>query len=96
MQSSAAVAEDARMKTLEASASRHFFSLDAQAYRDFQLHLPFTEHGSRHKVRVGVYSINLSNHGNFHDMYNNEASPFFGSFTGFQRRVDGFILSFGN
>jgi hypothetical protein len=73
-----------------------FFSLDAQAYRDFHLHLPFLERGSRHKVRVGLYSINLTNHGNFHDVYNNEASPFFGSFTGFQRRVDGFILSFGN
>jgi hypothetical protein len=73
-----------------------FFSLDAQAYRDFHLHLPFTEHGSRHKVRVGLYSINLTNHGNFHDVYNNVASPFFGKFTGFQRRVDGFILSFGD
>ncbi len=72
-----------------------FFSLDAQAYRDFHLHMPFTEHGSRHKVRVGLYSINLTNHGNFHDVYNNEASSFFGRFTGFQRRVDGFILSFG-
>jgi hypothetical protein len=73
-----------------------FFSLDAQVYRDFHLHLPFTEHGSRHKVRVGLYSINLTNHGNFHDVYNNDASPFFGKFTGFQRRVDGFILSFGD
>src|SRR6266446_112685 len=73
-----------------------FLSLDAQLYRDFHLHLPFTEHGSRHKVRVGLYSINLTNHGNFHDVYNNEASPFLGRFTGFQRRVDGFILSFGN
>src|SRR5258708_44572 len=73
-----------------------FFSLDAQLYRDFHLHLPFTEHGSRHKVRVGLYSINLTNHGNFHDVYNNDASPFFGKFTGFQRRVDGFILSFGD
>jgi hypothetical protein len=73
-----------------------FFSLDAQAYRDFQLHLPFTERGSRHKVRFGLYSINLTNHGNFHDVYNNEASPFFGRFTGFQRRLDGFILSFGH
>jgi hypothetical protein len=72
-----------------------FFSLDAQAYRDFHLHFPFTEQGNRHKVRVGLYSINLTNHGNFHDVYNNEASPFFGRFTGFQRRVDGFILSFG-
>jgi hypothetical protein len=73
-----------------------FFSLDAEVYRDFRLHLPFTEHGSRHKVRVGLYSINLTNHGNFHDVYNNEASPFLGRFTGFQRRVDGFILSFGD
>jgi hypothetical protein len=73
-----------------------FFSLDAQVYRDFHLHLPFTEHGSRQKVRVGLYSINLTNHGNFHDVYNNETSPFFGKFTGFQRRVDGFILSFGD
>src|SRR5713226_1338401 len=73
-----------------------FFSLDAQAYRDFHLHLPFTKHESRHKVRVGLYSINLTNHGNFHDVYNNVASPFFGKFTGFQRRVDGFILSFGD
>jgi Carboxypeptidase regulatory-like domain len=73
-----------------------FFSLDAQVYRDFHLHLPFTEHGSRRKVRVGLYSINLTNHGNFHDVFNNETSPFFGRFTGFQRRVDGFLLSFGN
>jgi hypothetical protein len=73
-----------------------FFSLDAQAYRDFHLHLPFTERGSRHKVRLGLYSINLTNHGNYHDVYNNEASPFFGRFTGFQRRVDGFLLSFGD
>lgn len=61
-----------------------------------QFFSPFTEHGSRHEVRVGVYSINLTNHGNSHDVYNNEASPFFRSFTGFQRSVDGFILSFGN
>jgi hypothetical protein len=31
-----------------------------------------------------------------HDLYNNETSPFFRSFTGFQRRADGSILSFGN
>jgi hypothetical protein len=73
-----------------------FFSLDAQAYRDFHLHLPFTEQGHRHKVRVGLYSINLTNHGNFHDVYNNVSSPFFGQFTGFQRRVNGFILSFAD
>jgi len=73
-----------------------FFSLDAQVYRDFHLHLPFMEHGSRHKVRVGLYSINLTNHGNFREVYSNVTSPFFGRFTGFQRRVDGFILSFAD
>ncbi len=73
-----------------------FFSLDTQAYRDFHLRLPFVEHGSRHKVRVGLYSINLTNHGNFHDVYNNVSSPLFGQFTGFQRRVNGFILSFAD
>jgi hypothetical protein len=54
------------------------------------------EHGSRHKVRVGLYSINLTNHGNFREVYNNVSSPFFGQFTGFQRRVNGFILSFAD
>jgi hypothetical protein len=73
-----------------------FFSLDAQVYRDFHLPLKFLERGSGHKVRVGLYSINLTNHGNFHDVYNNVTSPFFGKFTGFQRRVDGFILSFAD
>ncbi len=73
-----------------------FFSADAQVYRDFHLHLPLMEHGSRHKVRVGLYSINLTNHGNFRDVYNNVTSPFFGRFTGFQRRADGFILSFAD
>jgi hypothetical protein len=73
-----------------------FFSVDAQVYRDFHLHLPLLERGSKHKVRVGLYSINLTNHGNFHDVYNNVSSPFFGQFTGFQRRVDGFILSFAD
>jgi Carboxypeptidase regulatory-like domain len=73
-----------------------FFSLDAQLYRDFHLPLRFLERGGGHKVRVGLYSINLTNHGNFHDVYNNVTSPFFGEFTGFQRRVDGFILSFAD
>jgi hypothetical protein len=73
-----------------------FFSADAQIYRDFHLHLPLVERGSRHKVRVGLYSINLTNHGNFREVYSNVTSPFFGRFTGFQRRVDGFILSFAD
>ena len=73
-----------------------FFSADAQIYRDFHLHLPLVERGGRHKVRVGLYSINLTNHGNFREVYSNVTSPLFGRFTGFQRRVDGFILSFAD
>ena len=73
-----------------------FFSADAQVYRDFHVHLPFLGHESRHKVRFGLYSINLTNHGNFREVYSNVTSPFFGGFTGFQRRVDGFILSFAD
>jgi hypothetical protein len=45
-------------------------------------------------IRLGAYSVNLTNHGNFHDVYANVTSPFFGQFTSFQRRVDGFLLSF--
>jgi hypothetical protein len=73
-----------------------FFSLDAQVYRDFHIPLRFLERGSGHKVRLGVYWINLTGHGNFHDVYNNVTSPLFGEFTGFQRRVSGFILSFAD
>jgi hypothetical protein len=71
-----------------------FFSLDAQVYKDFALHLPFIGHRSKHKLRLGAYSINLTNYHNFNDVYNNVASPLFGQFTGFQRRTDGFIISF--
>jgi Carboxypeptidase regulatory-like domain len=71
-----------------------FFSLDAQVYRDFPLRLPFVHHNVRHKLRLGAYTINATNHHNFNNVYNNVTSPFFGQFTGFQRRTDGFILSF--
>ena len=66
-----------------------FFSFDAQIYRDFHMHLPFLGNRSRHKIRLGAYSINLTNHGNFNDVYNNVTSRFFGQFAGFQRRTDG-------
>jgi hypothetical protein len=71
-----------------------FFSFDAQVYRDFRLQLPLVGKRSRHKLRLGAYSINLTNHGNFNDVYNNVTSPVFGQFVGFQRRTDGLIISF--
>jgi Carboxypeptidase regulatory-like domain len=70
-----------------------FFSLDCKIYRDFNLPLPLVGRGKSHKMRIGLYSINITNHGNYNAVYNNIASPFFGQFAGFNRRVDGFLLS---
>jgi len=69
-----------------------FFSLDGRIYREFPLHIPFRERSSKRKIRFGVYSLNLTNHHNTHDVYNNIASPLFGEFAGFQHRVDGLVI----
>ena len=69
-----------------------FFSLDARIYREFPLRLPFMERSSKRKIRLGVYTVNLTNHRNPLDVYSNVQSPFFGQFTGFQHRVDGIVI----
>ena len=69
-----------------------YFSMDARIYKEISLHVPFTEHSKSRKIRVGVYSTDLTNHQNPHDVYSNVTSPYFGEFTGFQRRVDGMVL----
>ena len=71
-----------------------FFSLDFQVYRDFRL--PFLNHKGSHKIRLGLYVINATNHGNFRDVFNNTTSPQFGEFAGFERRKTAFLLSFVN
>ena len=71
-----------------------FFSLDARIYREFALRLPFMDRSSNRKLRFGLYSLNLTNHQNPHDVYNNVASPLFGQFAGYQRRIDGLVLDF--
>jgi len=55
-----------------------FFSVDAQFIEIF-ICPAFDGHGGRHKVRVGLYSINLTNHGNFREVVQQRDSPFFGS-----------------
>jgi hypothetical protein len=67
-----------------------FFSIDFQVYRDFRI--PLKHIGTR-KVRLGLYMINLTKHGNFNEVYNNITSPQFGEFTGFQRQQTAFLLS---
>jgi len=74
-----------------------YFSLDVKVYRDFPIHIPFKErpNGKVRKIRVGVYSLDVTNRQNPHDVFNNTASPIFGQFDGFQRRFTGLALSLG-
>ena len=68
-----------------------FFSLDMKIYRDF--HLPaFAGRLKDRRFRLGVYSLNITNHSNPHDVFNNIASPVFGHFVGFQHRVNGLLI----
>jgi hypothetical protein len=71
-----------------------FFSIDYQVYRDFLM--PFANHSGSRKIRLGLYMINLTNHGNFTSVYNNVTSPQFGEFTGFERQKTAFLLSVVN
>jgi hypothetical protein len=71
-----------------------FFSLDSQVYRDFRMP-PWLHLGTR-KIHLGFYVINLTNHGNFNQVYNNLSSPNFGHFTEFERRQTAFLLSIVN
>jgi hypothetical protein len=69
-----------------------FFSLDTRIYRDFHLPLHGVDRSSKRKVRLGLYSINLTNHKNYNDVFRNITSPFFGQFAGFEHRINGFVL----
>jgi Carboxypeptidase regulatory-like domain len=69
-----------------------YFSLDVRLYREFSFHIPHTESSKMHKVRLGVYSTDITNRQNPHDVFNNITSPSFGDFAGFQRRYTGLVL----
>lgn len=69
-----------------------FFSLDARIYRDFHLPLRGVGRSSRRKLRLGLYSIDLTNHKNYNDVFRNITSPFFGQFVGFEHRLNGAVL----
>jgi hypothetical protein len=71
-----------------------YFSLDVRLYREFSFHIPRTERSKIHKFRVGVYSTDLTNRQNPHDVFNDITSPSFGQFAGFQRRYTGLVLDF--
>jgi len=71
-----------------------YFSLDVKLYREFRV--PFLGHrgGKTHHIRLGVYSLNLTNHGNFNAVYNNVTAPNYGTFSGFLYRHEGAIIDF--
>ena len=71
-----------------------YFSLDARLYREFSLRLSHKETAKRHKFRLGVYSTDITDRLNPHDVYSNITSPNFGRFAGFQRRYTGMVLDF--
>jgi hypothetical protein len=71
-----------------------FFSVDAQVYRDFRM--PILNHGGGRKFRLGIYVLNITNHGNFIQVFNNATSPHFGELVGFEQRKAAFLLSVVN
>jgi hypothetical protein len=66
-----------------------FFSLDLKVYREFRLGF----RGLRNrKLRTGVYALNLTNHSNWLQVFNNVTSPYFGHLAGMQHRVNGLVI----
>jgi hypothetical protein len=71
-----------------------FFSLDFKAYRAFRMPFLKGKDGKGHHFRLGAYTLNVTNHGNYSTVYNSVASPDFGKFVGFLYRHEGMTLDF--
>jgi len=66
-----------------------YFALDVKLSREFTVHNPFKKDSPRRKIRVGVFSLDVTNRLNPRDVFSNIDSPLFGQFAGFQRRLTG-------
>src|SRR5882724_433554 len=73
-----------------------FFTLDIKIYRLFRVPFIGKDHGKGkgHHVRLGFYSLNLTNHGNYNAVFNNVTAPNFAQFAGFLDRRDGAVIDF--
>ncbi|HWZ96568.1 MAG TPA: TonB-dependent receptor [Candidatus Dormibacteraeota bacterium] len=71
-----------------------FFSLDFKLYREFRVPFLGNRSGKSHHIRLGVYSLNITNHHNFNAVFNNVTAPNFGQFEGFLYRHEGAIIDF--
>jgi hypothetical protein len=73
-----------------------FFTMDIKIYRQFRVPFFGSDHGKGkgHHVRLGFYSLNVTNHGNYNAVFNNVTAPNFGQFVGFLDRRDGAVIDF--
>jgi len=71
-----------------------YLTLDVKVYRLFQVPFLGNSKGKSHHVRLGFYSLNLTNHGNYNAVYNNVTAPNFGQFAGFLDRRYGAVIDF--
>jgi hypothetical protein len=71
-----------------------YFSLDFKLYREFKMPFLGNRSGKVHHIRLGVYTLNLTNHHNFNAVFNNVTAPNFGQFAGFLYRHEGAIIDF--
>jgi hypothetical protein len=71
-----------------------YFSLDGKLYREFRIPFVSSKLSKGHRMRLGVYMLNVTNHGNFIAVYNNVTAPNFGQFAGFNFRTEGAIIDF--
>ncbi len=60
-----------------------FLALDLKLGKEFTLPLPWIK---KHRMRGALTVLNLTNHSNPRDVFNNVTSPIFGHFVGFQHR----------
>jgi hypothetical protein len=70
-----------------------YFSLDVKLSREFTVRMPFKENAKRKKISIGVFSQDVTNRLNPHDVFNNITSPLSGVFAGFQRRLTGLDIN---
>lgn len=70
-----------------------YFSLDVKLSRDFMIPMGFKENSKRRKVNIGIFSLDVTNRLNPHDVFNNVTSPLFGVFAGFPRRLTGLDIN---
>ena len=61
-----------------------FLSLDVQLSKDFTI--PFLPWVRKHMLRGSVRIFNVTNHGNYRDVYSTLTSPYFGDYSGFLHR----------